>query len=134
MLDTRALDIFKITDHSNAQELKYSVGAEGYVGSKLEIQLPAENKNVVEIEISYATTKNCTALQWLTPAQTAGKRQPYLFSQCQAIHARSMVPCQDTPSVKTPYKATVCNIDYYEVLHILLCRFFRFPHPPILRS
>lgn len=35
------------------------------------------------VEVTYETSPSATALQWLTPEQTAGKKQPYLFSQCQ---------------------------------------------------
>ena len=67
----------------------------------------------VKIKINYETTQNCTALQWLSPSQTAEKTHPYMFSQCQAIHCRSMLPCQDTPSVKMPYSAEVIHIKIY---------------------
>jgi leukotriene-A4 hydrolase len=61
----------------------------------------------VKITIQYTTANDASALQWLPPAQTAGKTHPYLFSQCQAIHCRSMVPLQDTPAVKSSYTAEV---------------------------
>lgn len=35
------------------------------------------------VEVAYETSPSATALQWLMPEQTAGKRAPYLFSQCQ---------------------------------------------------
>ncbi|CAG7721754.1 unnamed protein product [Allacma fusca] len=43
----------------------------------------------------------------MTKEQTHGKEHPYLFSQCQAIHARCLLPCQDTPLMKTTYTAEV---------------------------
>ncbi|EPY50631.1 leukotriene A-4 hydrolase [Schizosaccharomyces cryophilus OY26] len=63
---------------------------------------PIPAVNVATLRINYSTTKECTAIQFLEPKQTIGGNAPYMFSQCQAIHARSMLPCQDTPSVKVP--------------------------------
>jgi leukotriene-A4 hydrolase len=62
---------------------------------------------LLKLKIEYSTSPTATALQWLDAKLTLGKKHPYLFSQCQAIHARSILPCQDTPSVKFTYDATV---------------------------
>eukprot|EP01059_Diplonema_ambulator_P034175 TRINITY_DN752_c0_g1_i4.p1 TRINITY_DN752_c0_g1~~TRINITY_DN752_c0_g1_i4.p1 ORF type:complete len:678 (+),score=229.50 TRINITY_DN752_c0_g1_i4:68-2101(+) len=62
---------------------------------------------IIYVKISYKTSPDCSALAWLPPAQTEGKTHPYLFSQCQAIHARSLVPCMDAPSVRATYDAKV---------------------------
>lgn len=83
--------------------MKWHVGdrVEPY-GSPLSIQLaskPSKDEKL-RLDITCSTTDKCTALQWMTPAQTNGQH-PYLFSQCQAIHARSIFPCQDTPDVKS---------------------------------
>ncbi len=59
------------------------------------------------VRVHYRTTPAATGLQWLTPAQTADGRAPFLYSQSQAIHARSWFPSQDSPGVRTPWDAVV---------------------------
>uniref|UniRef100_A0A2K5P9N2 Leukotriene A-4 hydrolase n=1 Tax=Cebus imitator TaxID=2715852 RepID=A0A2K5P9N2_CEBIM len=108
VLDTKDLTIEKVV--INGQEVKYALGErQSYKGSPMEISLPialSKNQEIV-IEISFETSPKSSALQWLTPEQTSGKEHPYLFSQCQAIHCRAVLPCQDTPSVKLTYTAEV---------------------------
>jgi leukotriene-A4 hydrolase len=101
-LDTRGLVIQKITD-AEGHTLNYELAsAEEVFGQKLRIALPAGIKSIL---IEYQTSPDASALQWLTPAQTAGGKQPFLFSQCQAIHARSLIPVQDTPRNRIRYRA-----------------------------
>lgn len=109
VLDTRDLTISQVTNDAG-EVLKHSLGDEHQAfGKPLNIELPKGLKSGLKvlIKISYQTSSTASAAQWLTPEQTAGKKYPYFFTQCQAIHARSLIPCQDTPSVKTPYQAEV---------------------------
>eukprot|EP00835_Amoeboradix_gromovi_P000181 NODE_6_length_48303_cov_0.387022.p13 type:complete len:256 gc:universal NODE_6_length_48303_cov_0.387022:23474-22707(-) len=59
-----------------------------------------------KVEITYSTTDKCTAAKFLSKNQTLSKTK-YLFTQCQAIHARSLLPCFDAPKLKFKYYATV---------------------------
>ena len=78
-----------------------------YLGQCLEVELPEVKSNKFKVRIKYETTEMSSAVQWLPPQQTADKKYPYMFTQCQAIHARSLVPCQDCPGVKMSYSAAV---------------------------
>ncbi|KAJ3303013.1 Leukotriene A-4 hydrolase [Kappamyces sp. JEL0829] len=109
VLDTKGLKIVSVGDAAG-NSLEYVLGEpDKCFGTPMIIQLGtklAEGASFV-VEIAYETTGDCTAIQWLEPSQTVGKVHPYLFTQCQAIHARSIVPCQDTPGVKITYSASV---------------------------
>ncbi len=48
----------------------------------------------LRLGVRFTTSPTSSAVQFLEPQQTAGGQHPYLFTQCQAIHARSLVPCQ----------------------------------------
>jgi aminopeptidase N len=104
VLDTRDLAISGVTDGSG-RPLQYALGeSAGVRGRPLTVQIPAGTRRVV---VDYATSPDAAALQWLTPAQTAGKRRPYLFSQGQAILTRSWVPTQDSPGIRQTYTARI---------------------------
>lgn len=110
VLDTNHLDIAKASVDGKPVEFELAPEVEPF-GRALKIPLSggaeAAEGAKFTVEVTYHTTEASAALQWLTPEQTASKSHPYLLSQCQAIHARSLVPCQDTPAVKAPYSSRV---------------------------
>ncbi|XP_044744226.1 leukotriene A-4 hydrolase [Coccinella septempunctata] len=108
ILDTKDLNIHKIIEVDLDKEVKYILGEQvGEFGQKLTLELPNKNGSDYVLKIEYETSPDASGLQWLSPDQTSGKKHPYLFSQFQAVHARSFLPCQDTPGVKTKYSATI---------------------------
>ena len=104
ILDTKDLSIQGVT-LENDQAAKYTLGERDEIlGQALSIAIAPDTKTV---HIRYQTSPDAEALQWLTAQQTAGKNHPFLFTQSQAILARSWVPCQDTPGVRFTYEADV---------------------------
>ena len=108
VLDTRDLKIASISalDASGkATALKYVLAPrDKELGSKLTIVTP---KHPSQVRIVYTTSPEASGLQWLTPAQTADKKAPFMFSQSESIHARSWVPLQDSPAIRFTYDAHV---------------------------
>lgn len=105
LLDTSYLDVKNVSLKDNVISKWQLLPRFEPYGSALKISLKKEaaRGQSFEVDIQVQTTDKCTALQWLTPAQTSNKKHPYMFSQCQAIHARSVFPCQDTPDVKSTF-------------------------------
>src|SRR5687767_476913 len=108
IVDTRDLKIERVETSVNEREYTpatFTVGtSDKILGAPLTIPLPA---GATRVRIHYSTSPGASGLQWLAPAQTAGKKDPFMFTQSQAIHARSWIPLQDTPSVRVTYTARV---------------------------
>jgi aminopeptidase N len=105
ILDTRDLEISRITQGDDERDVKFTFGDEvKFLGKALNIFV---DKGVSLVTIYYKTAPDAAALMWLTPEQTAGKQFPFMFSQSQAILARTWVPCQDGPGVKFTYSADI---------------------------
>ncbi len=107
VLDTRGLDVSgaEAGIGETFAPTRFEVGAaDAILGAPLTIALPA---GADRVRVRYATRPGASGLQWLAPPQTAGKKHPFLFSQSEAIHARSWIPIQDTPQVRVTYDATV---------------------------
>ncbi len=105
ILDTRGLEIDKITLDEKETRAKFTLGDEQKIfGSPLTITITPKTKFVT---IYYITSPTAGALQWLEPSQTAGKGKPFLFTQSEAILARTWVPCMDGPGVRMTYSATI---------------------------
>ncbi len=108
VLDTRDLTISKVEgsdDGKQWQALTHQLAERDPIfGSKLSIAMPEQ---LSKVRVSYSSSPEASGLQWLTPAMTLGKKTPFMFSQSQAIHARSWVPLQDTPGVRFTYEAHI---------------------------
>ncbi len=109
MLDTRGLSIVRAGMRDGNEgafaETPFDLGpADPVLGSWLTIPIGPATR---EVRLEYRTSPSAGALQWLEPSLTAGKVHPFLFTQSEAIHARSWIPLQDSPGVRITYSAVI---------------------------
>jgi leukotriene-A4 hydrolase len=97
VLDTKNLTIQEV--EVDGKSVDFSLGAsDSLLGAPLRIPI---SNNCTRVKIDYETGDDAEALLWVD-----GHR-PFLFTQSQAILARSWIPCQDSPGVRFTYEATV---------------------------
>ncbi len=103
-LDTKGIAV-QTAYTQDGEDVPWELGdEEPILGSRLRLRLP---EDTASIAIEYSTSPDAAALQWFEPGMTLGKSRPFLYSHCQPIHARTIVPCQDSPRVRVSYSAAV---------------------------
>lgn len=103
ILDHKNMDILKT--EVDGHEVAFTTGPfDSILGAALVIPIKAETK---QVKVYYVTHPDAEALQWLSPEQTNDKKHPFLFSQSQAILARTWIPLMDAPAVRFTYDATI---------------------------
>jgi len=89
------------------------------LGTKISVLIPASLRVAgvsFTVQFNYSLNHNASAMQWLPATATKGLQYPFLFTQSQAIHARSLMPCMDSPGIKSQYTARVTAPSWCTVL------------------
>ena len=110
ILDCRNLEIKSVENKLNINELKAlkwnlckTHEACKALGTPLIIELDENSSKKLKekggnteitLRIHYETTENSDGVQWLNTNQTNLKEYPFMFTQCEAILARTLLPCQ----------------------------------------
>lgn len=123
-LDGRGLIVRKCVDANTELDLAWELERDvTSVGDRLRITLPdnAALKGHARVTVYYASRGTGApgggAIDWTAGDDTT---PPFMFTQAQAIHARSFFPCQDTPAVKSTGQYNVKVITPHEDLQVLM--------------
>lgn len=111
VLDMRGLHVNKVYMAESNEALKFYTHPYNYItngnNDQLIIQLNERSVHdeIIKITIEYTVTDKSTAISWVPASQTRDGKYKFLFSQCEAIHCRSIAPFQDTPAIKSTFYA-----------------------------
>jgi leukotriene A-4 hydrolase/aminopeptidase len=104
-LDTRDLTIEKVTLGENDRETNFTLSEPvEFLGQALIVAIEPQTQFVT---VYYSTSPQAAALQWLEPQQTTGGKHQFLFTQSEAILARTWIPIQDSPGIRMTYSARI---------------------------
>lgn len=97
LFDAKGLVVESVT--VDGEPAEFELGPElPFLGQPLSIPVSGASKQVA---ITYRTTEEADALLWVEGDS------PFLFTQSQAILARTWIPCQDSPGIRMTYAADV---------------------------
>ncbi len=97
VFDMKGLKIQKVL--IDGKPTIFEIGEEReFLGSPLSVEIDSTTKQVT---IDYSTPAGAEALLWVEG------EKPFLFTQSQAILARTWLPCQDSPGLRITYDAKV---------------------------
>lgn len=97
LFDMKGLNISEVLVDGTA--VTFTAGPERpFVGQSLNVPITHEAQKV---SIQYTSSPDAGALLWVEG------EDPFLFTQSQAILARTWLPCQDSPGVRFTYEAEV---------------------------
>ena len=107
IFDVKNLIIKKVTKGLEGEEVDvdFNIGKnDELLGSPLYVFINNDTKNV---NIYYSTTDESDAIDWLPANLTAGKKDPFMYTQGEALLTRSWIPIQDVPSNRITYSAEI---------------------------
>ena len=100
VFDTHELAIKEVL--VDGEPVEHTLGAaQPFIGQPLTVPITPATKKVA---IKYTSSPGADALLWV---EAQGDKPPFLFTQSQAILARTWIPVQDSPGIRFSYDADV---------------------------
>lgn len=102
VLDARSLKVTSAELDGKKQEYYFYDMNEDKeaLGTPLVIKITPTQAETIKVKIGFICDENCGAIKFLDKSQTRNKKYPFMYTQCEAIQCRTLIPCQDSPSAK----------------------------------